>query len=407
MSFRGCLHNKGGIISDSRPERPVKLLPFGIYFGTILGLCIAGLFLSIYLAVSHYRSHTDIEFQSFCALSKSINCDIVSQSPYSILGPLPIAVWGVAGYSFFLLLIAFTAFPSAEHRRGWCLCLGTALLFVIFSTVFAAISSFLIGSYCIFCIATYVVNFMLAYFTWLIRRRFSADRFGYGFVNDLRFLWQKRRVSLALLTAFTAVMLVTLLVFPPYWRIDVPVRSAPIRTGITDEGHFWIGAEKPVLDIMEFTDYQCFQCRKMHYYLRELVARHPDKLRLTHCNFPMDQEYNPIVTEPFHVGSGRMALLAIHAAVKGKFIELNDLLFVMAASGKPIDLTEVAIKTGIDLHELQLALTHEPYMRHLLRDIRLGMKLRIYGTPSYLINGKVYEGNIPAEILKPVLDGKP
>ena len=48
-----------------------------------------------------------------------------------------------------------------------------------------------------------------------------------------------------------------------------------------------------------------------------------------------------------------MALLAIHAAVKGKFIELNDLLFVMAASGKPIDLTEVAIKTGIDLHELQ------------------------------------------------------
>jgi protein-disulfide isomerase len=185
------------------------------------------------------------------------------------------------------------------------------------------------------------------------------------------------------------------------------VRSAPIRTGITEEGHFWIGAEKPVLDIMEFTDYQCFQCRKMHYYLRELVARHPDKLRLTHCNFPMDQEYNPIVTEPFHVGSGRMALLAIHAAVKGKFIELNDLLFVMAASGKPIDLTEVAIKTGIDLHELQLALTHEPYMRHLLRDIRLGMKLRIYGTPSYLINGKVYEGNIPAEILKPVLDGKP
>ena len=386
---------------------PVKLLPFGIYFGTILGLCITGLLLSIYLAVSHYRSHTDMVFQSFCALSKSINCDSVSESPYSILGPLPIAVWGVAGYWFFLLLIAFTAFPSAEHRRGWWLCLATAILFSILSTAFAAVSIFLIGSYCIFCIATYAVNFLLTYFIWLVRRRFSADRLGPGFVNDLKFLWQKRRVSIAVFSTFTAVMLATLLVFPPYWKVDLSAISAPIRTGITDEGHFWMGAEKPELDIMEFTDYQCFQCRKMHYYLRKLVARYPDKIRLTHCNFPMDQEFNPIVTEPFHVGSGRMALLAIHAMVKGKFIAMNDLLYAKGATGQTIQLKDIAEETGMDLQQLAGALTYEPYRRHLLRDIRLGMKLRIVGTPSYLINGKVYEGNIPAEILKPFLeDGK-
>ena len=46
---------------------------------------------------------------------------------------------------------------------------------------------------------------------------------------------------------------------------------------------------------MEFTDYQCFQCRKMHYYLRKLVARYPDKIRITHCSFPMDQEFNPLL----------------------------------------------------------------------------------------------------------------
>ena len=34
----------------------------------------------------------------------------------------------------------------------------------------------------------------------------------------------------------------------------------------------------------------------------------------------------------------------------------------------------------------------------------MGMKLRIYGTPSYVINGNVYEGSIPAEILKPVIE---
>ena len=404
MALSGCSHSPEGVVSDSRPKRKVKPLPFGIYLGTVVALCLAGLLLSIYLAVSHHRVHTDMGFQSFCALSKSINCDTVSQSPYSILGPLPVAVWGVAGYGFFLLLLVFTAFPSAGRRRVWALCLATATIFSIGSTAFAAISSFLIGSYCILCIATYAINFLLVYFSWIIRRRFQVDPLRPAFIQDLQFLWLKRRFSMPILTAFTIGMLLTLLSFPPYWQIILPYASTSIRTGITDEGYPWIGAENPVLDIMEFTDYQCFQCRKMHYYLRELVARHPDKIRLTHCNFPMDHEFNPIVTEPFHVGSGQMALLAIHAAANGKFVEFNDLLFAKATSGKVIDLAEAARETGIDPRELQQALTHEPYKRHLLRDIRQGMKLRIAGTPSYWINGNVYEGSIPAEILKSVIE---
>jgi protein-disulfide isomerase len=32
------------------------------------------------------------------------------------------------------------------------------------------------------------------------------------------------------------------------------------------------------------------------------------------------------------------------------------------------------------------------------------MKLGITGTPSYYINGRVYEGRIPAEVLKPLIE---
>jgi len=32
------------------------------------------------------------------------------------------------------------------------------------------------------------------------------------------------------------------------------------------------------------------------------------------------------------------------------------------------------------------------------------MKLGVVGTPSYLINGRIYEGHIPEEILKPLLE---
>ena len=118
----------------------------------------------------------------------------------------------------------------------------------------------------------------------------------------------------------------------------------------------------------------------------------------------MDHEFNPIVKEPFQVGSGKMALLAIHAAAIGRFVEVNDVLFAKAASGHPIDLAEISKETGIAARELQAALAHEPYQNHLLRDIRHGMKLRIMGTPSYMVNGNVYEGRIPPEILKSILE---
>nr|CBX30216.1 hypothetical protein N47_D30250 [uncultured Desulfobacterium sp.] len=78
----------------------MKPFPFPIYFGTIAFLLFAGLADSIYLSVHHYLVYTDIGYESFCAISKAINCDTVSQSPYSIFLGVPVAIWGVAGYFF-------------------------------------------------------------------------------------------------------------------------------------------------------------------------------------------------------------------------------------------------------------------------------------------------------------------
>jgi protein-disulfide isomerase/uncharacterized membrane protein len=392
-----------GLKSDALP---VRSLPYRLYVLTVVGLGIAGILISAYLAFSHYRIHTDIGFQSFCALSKAINCDTVSQSPYSVLGSLPVAVWGIAGYVFFLILTIFSMPASGERQRVWSLCMATALVFSLASLAFAGVSTFFIGSYCILCIATYGINLLLVYFTWIIRRRFLAESFSIAVVKDLRFLASNRQTVAPVLITFGIGLIIGATMFPAYWNVRMPGASENVRTGITAEGHPWIGAEQPKLEIVEFTDYQCFQCKKMHHYLRELVERHRDKIRLIHRNYPMDHEFNPIVKDPFHVGSGQMALLAIHGAVNGKFLEMNDLLFAKGATGQKIQLKDIAEETGMDLQQLAAALQHEPYIQHLLLEIRQGMKLGIIGTPSYLINGSVYEGNIPAEILKPFLDGK-
>lgn len=404
MAYSYNLKSLGDTIGNPYLRKRVQPLPYGAYVCTVIAICLIGIFLSAYLAISHYRIHTDIGYQSFCALSKAINCDTVAISSYSVVWGLPVAVWGIAGYSFFMVLVGLASLNPKGFRQSWAIVLLTALMFSLVSLILACISAFKIGSYCIICIATYAINFFLVYIVWIIRRRHAAQSFLPSLRRDLFFLWSKRKLSLPVILGFATGLIFIRLSFPVYWDSQQPTPSIRVKSGFTSEGHPWIGGDDPSVEIIEFSDYQCFQCKKMHRYLRELVSRNPEKIRLIHRNYPMDHKFNPIVTEPFHVGSGQMALIAIHAAATGKFFEVNDLLFSLVANSQNIRFAEIAEKTGMDPRLLSAALQHKPYQQQLLRDIRDGMKLGIVGTPSYVVNGRVYEGSIPVEVLKPLLN---
>ena len=391
--------------SNYLSKHKVKLTPYGLYWGATLALCLVGLFISGYLAVSHYRVHTESSYQSFCALSRSINCDTVSQSPFSVFLGIPLAVWGMAVYSLMLILIFFSAHSTSDQRRVWTILFLVALFCSLASVGFAGLSAYFIGSWCILCIATYGINFLLAYISWITRRRFQTEALSIALARDLHFLRTNIMWSGPLFGFLGVGLMLTILWFPAYWDISPLGAAAHIKMGMTDEGNPWTGAENPAIDIVEFTDYQCFQCRKMHHHLLQLLVQHPGKIRIVHRHFPMDHEYNPIVSEPFHVGSGRMAILAVHAAYHGKFAEMNDWLFYKAGlMPGSISLAEAAAATGLDVGQLSLALQHTPYRMLLKKDIHEGLRLGIVGTPSYLIEGKVYEGSIPAEILKSVIE---
>ena len=144
----------------------------------------------------------------------------------------------------------------------------------------------------------------------------------------------------------------------------------------------------------------------MHQYLRGLVARYPQKIRLVHRSFPMDHEVNFIVQDPFHIGSGKLSLLSIHAAAAGKFWEMNDMLYGISSVGGAINLREIAAATGMDTRALAAALKDPVIKKRLEVDIREGMKLGILGTPSYLINGKIYQGFVPSEFISAVINAE-
>jgi protein-disulfide isomerase len=141
----------------------------------------------------------------------------------------------------------------------------------------------------------------------------------------------------------------------------------------------------------------------MHFFLRQLIARHPDKIRLIHRNFPMDHSINPIVKEPFHIGSGKMALMAMHAATQNKFWQMNDILFEIAGESDVIDVRELAAQLGMDSKTLARSVNDQAARKLLQHDILSALKLQIDGTPAYVINGNVYLAQIPPEIIETAL----
>lgn len=375
-----------------------KRWPFAVYV-SLFGLLVAGgIGVTLYLAYAHYRAHTDIFYSSFCAINQAFNCDTVSQSRYAVFLNVPVALWGLFGYLFLALLLPLALSGNARRERLWPLFMLTSAFFCAISLWLGYISSTKIHSYCLMCLASYAINLLLLFSAHVVRTRYGQSGFLSGLKRDLEYLWRYRGKAVGLLLPFFLAIGFSVSVLPRYW---VPVAlTIPdgIGRGVTAEGHPWIGAQDPILEITEFADYQCFQCWKMHQLLRRMVAEFPDKLRLVHVHYPMDHVVNPIVKEPFHTGAGTLAKMAIHAMDKGKFWEMNDYLYYHWQRFGVIDIPETAEDIGLDPKAMRAALRH-PYVKERLLqlNIRRGMKLRVLGTPSYLIDNQLYEGTFPFE----------
>ena len=381
-------------------KKPIIPLPYHYYYFTVVIIGLIGFFDSVYLSVSHFRNYTDMGYQSFCAISRAINCDTVSQSPYSIFLGVPVPVWGVLGYAFFLTLLGFAWSKKSLKKRAWTLLLLIAVIFSVYSIVLAAISTFQIHSYCIMCIVSYAVNLALLYFTWMIRNRFQCESILTSIKLDLNYLLSFPKIITLLMAIFLAIILGLLIFFPKYWHLPSPSLSENVPTGVTEEGHPWIGAQNPDLTIIEFTDYQCFQCKKMHFFLRRLIENNPDKIRLVHRHFSMDHIINPLVDQPYHSGSAKMAILAIMATEKQKFWEMNDLLFKISGQKVVVDVQFLVEEIDLDFSEAQNAFRNPKLWKKLKKDIHDGIEYGLTGTPGFVVNDQLYVGQIPPEVLR-------
>lgn len=365
-------------------------------------LSIVGLGVSTELTLIHYRTHTDPTFRSVCAVSESINCETVAQSPYSVFLGVPVSVWGLLGYG----LMATLALWGASRRRlhpGWPRggLLTMAAVFLGVSAALGTISVTKIDAICLFCFSSYGINAAVLVLAWLAAARTETGSLG-AVWQDLRTAASKPLWPILLGLATVGVAAAMIAFYPTYWHhvgwSDLPA----LPKGATADGLHWIGARKPTLVIEEFSDYECPHCRRAHKHIRAMAARYPNKARLIHRHFPLDNACNPIIPTAFHERACEFAIAAECAGEQGRFWEMNDALFSVqdTVKAKDVDVYRLCVQLGLDASQFKRCLSGEQAKAKLATDITEGTKREIQGTPTFFIDDHPFAGAVPDELFE-------
>ncbi|MCB0350739.1 MAG: hypothetical protein KDD38_06115, partial [Bdellovibrionales bacterium] len=118
--------------------------------------------LHIYLALHYYQLNFGLlTGESLCNVNDLFNCDTVTASSFSAVFGIPIALWGAATNAVLAILImgwilGWTSDPARQGRYT----LWLSGLVAATSVVMGSISTFFIGSFCLFCMGTYLTSFI-------------------------------------------------------------------------------------------------------------------------------------------------------------------------------------------------------------------------------------------------------
>lgn len=102
-------------------------------------LAVLGMVVSSLALREHYREYGD----SPCSINERWDCGVVNHSPFAMMGPIPVAAIGIAGY----ILMAGLALWGAYR-----LMLVTTLGGLAFSLYLAHIEKDILQVWCIYCV---------------------------------------------------------------------------------------------------------------------------------------------------------------------------------------------------------------------------------------------------------------
>jgi len=163
------------------------------------------------------------------------------------------------------------------------------------------------------------------------------------------------------------------------WAVTVNL-AAPVF--VMDDGASPArGAAKPLVTIVEFSDFECRFCRDVQPVLKQVVESYGNDVRLVFKHLPLEGHRNSLPA----------ARAAYCAGEQDRFWQFHDALFAAGSLSAAL-LDQVASELGLGMARFRACLGSEQSRAAVVRDLETARSLRIDSTPSFLVNGKLLKG---------------
>jgi protein-disulfide isomerase len=167
-------------------------------------------------------------------------------------------------------------------------------------------------------------------------------------------------------------------------RAQLAIGSAPTR-----------GPSDAPVTVVEFSDFQCPYCARVHPTMVKLLEEFPDQVQIAFKHYPL----------PNHPKAPLAHRAAIAAGQQDRFWEMHDLIFENQRALEREDLIAHAETLGLDLASFEVALDDEALGAQIEADIREGSEAGVRGTPAFFVNGRLLSGAQPYAAFKAAVEG--
>ncbi|RRO14946.1 Na+/H+ antiporter NhaA [Saccharopolyspora rhizosphaerae] len=158
-------------------------------------------------------------------------------------------------------------------------------------------------------------------------------------------------------------------------------RPAVLTEPVTGRDHF-IGPGAARVTVVEYGDYECVNCGRLHLIVQRLQERFGDDFRFVFRHFPLDEVHPRAVA----------AALASEAADEyARFWEMHEELFAHQRELDDRSLARHAERVGVP-GDAVVGARSRVHLPRVAADIASGRASGVRGTPTLFINGKRYSG---------------
>ncbi|MDP2629523.1 MAG: vitamin K epoxide reductase family protein [Candidatus Harrisonbacteria bacterium] len=131
-------------------------------FGTFFAFAVFGFLDSAYLTISHF-----LDSELKCSLIQG--CDIVTKSSFSTIGPIPVALVGLAYY--LLLIVLLIAYLDRKNTKLLLIASQLTWAGFIASLYFLSVQAFVLRAFCEFCLYSALSSTVLFILGFAIRKQ--------------------------------------------------------------------------------------------------------------------------------------------------------------------------------------------------------------------------------------------